>query len=329
LPDRSKIFMEQGMSAEVMESQRQQLADPENNRIRDSSFVWSADGDHLAFLRCAGVCALAIYDVKTRLVTLLPSANGMYPLVDIDTDSVRSQLYPVLFYANKLIVSEYRLLREHELNTGHATTLAPGVFAPSADRDGKKIAYVNSKRQRSVFIRDVSSGEVNKLTSFVAAKDDAGSVGLSWSPDNRTLFYGIYYEDGTDGGWMMDMEAKAHRRIPLDPDKLDAKITEVFRPFSAETFTKNIRIPRFDFISVSGVRNAVIGFMALVVALLVYVFIRLVRNAAARAPGTKRVTLDANANTQQATTEESIFCTECGAQCAAHGAFCPKCGARF
>ncbi|MHB1233148.1 MAG: zinc ribbon domain-containing protein [Burkholderiales bacterium] len=322
LPDRGKVFLEKSMGMAAMQ---QQLEDPENNRS-DRGFVWSADADHLAFVRCAGVCALAIYDLKTRLVTLLPSADGLYRM----TDDYRGQpqIYPVLFYANKLIVSEYGLLREYDLNTGRATTLAQGVFAPAAAPDGKRIAYVNSKQPRSVFIRDVPSGEVNKLTSFVAAKD-YGFVGLSWSPDNRYLFYGIYYEDGTDGGWMMDMEAKSHHRIPLNADKLDAKITEVFRPFSAETFTRNIHIPRFDFISASGVRNAVIGFMALVAALLVYVFIRLVRNAAARAPGIKQMVVVASARTQQTTADEYIFCTECGAQCAAHGAFCPKCGARL
>lgn len=322
LPDRSKVFLEKGMD---METVRQQLESPENDR-GDSGFVWSADNDRLAFVRCSGVCAIAIYDVKTRLVTLLPSADGMYRL----TDDYRGQpqIYPVLFNAHKLIVSEYGLLREHEVDTGSATTLAKNVFAPNAAPDGKTIAYVNSKQPRSVFIRDMPSGEINKLTSFATDKDYE-FVGLSWSPDNRYLFYGIYYEDGTDGGWMMDMEAKVHRRVPLDADKLDAKTAEVFRPFSAETFTKNIRIPRFAFTSASGVRNAVIGFIALVAALLVYVFIRLVRNVAVRAPRVKPMAAVANTHAQQATADESIFCTECGAQCAAHAAFCPKCGARF
>lgn len=323
LPDRAKAYPESGMDMVTMQ---QHLADPENNRLSDKYFLWSANNESLAFVRCAGVCAIAKFNVKTRQVALLPTADGKYRIVDDFRG--QPQLYPVLFHLDKLITSEYGVLREHHLDTGSTATLAQDVFAPTAAPDGKDIAYINSRQPRSVFIRDVPSGVTSKLTSFAAAKDH-GFVGLSWSPDKHYLFYGIYYEDGTDGGWMMDMTTKARRRIPLDADKLEAKTMEVSQPFFADNFTKTMRVPRFGFISATGVRNTVIGLMVIVAALLVYLFVRLMRNVGARASSGKRMTTAIHTDAQQATTNEHVFCTECGARCVARVAFCPKCGTRF
>ena len=149
--------------------------------------------------------------ISHAIVLLLGLLNTLVLSVNVEAQAPRKA--QIVFVSDRDGNGEIYVMDTEGKNQRNLTNHPASDFAPAWSPDGKKIAFVSTRRRGSddIYVMDAKGRNVQRLTDHPGSDEKP-----AWSPDGRKIAFNSN-RDGSDDIYVMDADGKNVRKITNHP----------------------------------------------------------------------------------------------------------------